>query len=68
MPPKESKDKSQQQQQSQSEEQPVADENKTKKPIGAPKRQKIVKACKDCRRRKVCQDNGAWCCWVGDSN
>lgn len=24
-----------------------------KKPNGAPKRQKIVKACKDCRRRKV---------------
>lgn len=56
MPPKDSKEKSQQQQSLQ-EEQAVTDENKSKKPIGAPKRQKIVKACKDCRRRKVCLIN-----------
>lgn len=29
------------------------DVNKNKKPVVNQKRQKIVKACKDCRRRKV---------------
>lgn len=52
MPPKDNKEKTQQQQAP--EEQPATDDTKSKKPAGAPKRQKIVKACKDCRRRKVC--------------
>lgn len=30
-----------------------AEIDNNKKPAGNPKRQKIVKACKDCRRRKV---------------
>ncbi|CAO0801546.1 unnamed protein product [Mucor circinelloides] len=57
MPPKDNKEKTQQP----SEEQPVTDETKSKKPAGAPKRQKIVKACKDCRRRKVKCDGAMPC-------
>ncbi|KAI8341627.1 hypothetical protein EDC96DRAFT_449778, partial [Choanephora cucurbitarum] len=34
---------------------------KTTTASGAPKRQKIVKACKDCRRRKVKCDGGSPC-------
>ena len=57
MPPKDNKEKAQPSEVQQ--QQPTAaaaatEETKSKKPAGAPKRQKIVKACKDCRRRKVC--------------